>query len=152
MKLVVGRDRTGGLGYPRVRVDFVKEAPSVVFVKNAGEAPRLLLERLHVLNFHYKDISRLGAFHLKGTREVVNLGEVNVLHIVGAIVVANLPSCPVYALYLEDFSIFNFSCEGDCERSQWQIGRMAEGVSCRLDAICSDKGQGMLDEYLGWRS
>ena len=119
MNLVVGRDRTDfGLGYPRVRVDLVKEASPIVFVKNAGEAPRLLLERLDILNLHYKDISWLGAFHLKGARQVVNLGKVDVLHIIGAVVVANLPSCPVYALYLEDFSIFDFGCEGNCERGQ----------------------------------
>ena len=146
---VVGRDWTVlGLGDLRVGVDLVKEASPVVFIKHACEAPRLLLEWLHVLDLHHKDISRFGAFHLKGARQVVNLGEVDVLHIVRAVIVTNLPSCPIYALHLEDFPIFDFGGKGNCRRGQWQLGRIVEGSSCRLDAICSEEGQRIYDEVL----
>lgn len=130
---VIGHDN----GDLRVRVDLVKEASPIVLVKYACEAPRLLLEWLYILNLYHKDISRFGAFHLKRARQVVNLGEVDVLHIVRAVIVANLSSCPIDTLHLEDFPIFNFGGEGNCWRGQWQLGRTVEGSSCRLDAICS---------------
>lgn len=117
VKSVVERNRIDlGLEGLRVRVDFVKEAAPVVFVKYACKAPGLLLEWLHVLDLHHKDVSRFGAFHLKGTRQVVYLGEVDVLHIVRAVIVANLSSRPIYALYLKNFSIFDFSRKGNCSR------------------------------------
>ena len=76
----------------------------------------------------------------------MNLGEVDVLHIIRAVIVANLSSCPVYALHLENFPIFDFGREGNCRRGQLQQGRIVEGSSCRLDAICSEEGQRLLDE------
>lgn len=128
VKSVVGGDRTGlGLVDLRVGVDLVEEASPVVFVKYACKAPRLLLERLHILDLHHKDVSRFGAFHLKGTRQIVNLGEVNVLHIVRAVIVANLPPCPIHALHFEDFPIFNFGRKGNYRRDQWQLGRIGKG-------------------------
>ena len=143
---MIGRE--GDLRDLRVGVDLVKEASPVVFVKYACKAPWLLLEWLYILDLHHKNVSRLGAFHLKGARQVVNLGEVDVLHIVRAVVVANLSSCPVYALHLEDFSIFNFGRKGNCSRGQWQLGRIVEGRSCRLDAICSIESQCVFNKCL----
>lgn len=52
----------------RVRVDLVKKASSVVLVKYARKAPRLLLEWLNILDLHHEDISRFGAFNLKRAR------------------------------------------------------------------------------------
>lgn len=116
----IGLDN-GGL---RVRVDFVKEASTVVLVEYARKAPRLLLKWLHILDLHDEDITRFGAFHLKRARQVVNLREVDILHIVRAVIVANLSSCPIYTLHLEDLPIFNFGREGDCRRrGQWQFGK-----------------------------
>ena len=68
-RLVVARGWSGwGLGDLRIRIDLVKETSPVVFVKDACEAPWLLLERLHILDLHHKNISRFGAFHLEGAR------------------------------------------------------------------------------------
>lgn len=100
----------------RVRVKLVKEASSVVLVKYARKTPRLFLEWLHILDLHHEDISRFGTFHLKRARQVVNLGEIDVLHIVCAVIVANLSSCPIDTLHLEDLPIFNFGREGNCRR------------------------------------
>lgn len=49
----------------RVRIDFVQEATPVLFVKNSGETPELLLEGLDVLNLDDEDISWLSAFDLE---------------------------------------------------------------------------------------
>lgn len=135
-------------GDQRVRVDLVKEASPVVLVEYARKAPRLLLEWLHILNLHHEDISRFSAFHFKWARQVVNLREVDVLHVICAVVVANLSSCPIDALHLEDLPVFDFGREGNCRTGQWQLGRIVEGSSCRLDAICSEEGQRMLYGYL----
>ena len=135
-------------GDPRVRVDLVKKASPIVLVKHAGKAPRLLLEWLHILDLHHEDISRLGAFHLERARQVVNLGEVDVLHIVRTVIVANLASCPIDTLHLEDLPISNFGREGNCRKGQWRLGRIVEGSSCRLDAIYSEEDQRMLNECL----
>lgn len=74
----------------------------------------------------------------------MNLGEIDVLHIIRAIIVANLSSCPIYALHLEDLPIFDFGRERNCGRGQLQLGRIVEGSSCRLDAICSGEDQRLL--------
>ena len=50
----------------------------------------------------------------------MDLGQVDVLHVICAVVVANLSSCPVHALYLDDLSIVDLGGEGNCERRQWQ--------------------------------
>lgn len=143
---MVGSDRTGlGLVDLRVGVDFVKEASPIVFVKNASKSPRLLLEWLHILDLHYKNVSRFGAFHLKRPRQVVNLGEVNVLHIVRAVIVANLPPCPIYALHFEDFPIFDFGRKRNCRRDQWQLGRIGKGVRAVWMPSVLKKGQRMVN-------
>ena len=132
----------------RVRVDLIKKASPVVLVEYARKAPRLLLEWLHILDLHHEDISRFRAFHLKWAGQVVNLGEVDILHIVRAVIVADLPSCPIDTLHLEDLSVFDFGREGNCSGGQWQLRRIVEGNSCRLDAIYSEEGQRMFDERL----
>ena len=140
-----------GLRDLRIWVDLVEKASPVVFVKHAGKAPRLLLKWLHVLYLDDQNISRFGAFDLKGAGKVVDLGEIDVLHVVRAIVVADLPSCPINTLDLEDFSIFNFGRKWNCRRGQWQLGKkVLEGISCHLDAICSEEGQRMPKKMLGY--
>lgn len=48
---MVESDGTGlGRGDLRVGVDLVKEASTVVLIKDTRKTPRLLLERLYVLN------------------------------------------------------------------------------------------------------
>ncbi len=147
----VGRCKGKGLdkGDLRVRVDLVKEASTVVLVEYPRKAPGLLLKWLYILDLYDQNISRFGPFYLKGARQVVNFGEIDVLHVVRAVIVANLSSCPIDTLHLEDLPVFDFGRKRNCRRrGQWQLGRTVERSSCRLDAICSEEGQRMLGEWL----
>ena len=99
----------------RFRIDLVEESPAIVFVKDACEAPRLVLEGLYILNFDDEDVPWFGAFNFERTGQVVNLGQIDVLHVICTIIVANLSSCPINAFNLNNFSILDFGSEWDCE-------------------------------------
>ena len=43
----------------------------------------------------------------------MNLGQIDVLHVVGAVVILDLPTCPVDAFDLDDLAVFYGSIEGD---------------------------------------
>lgn len=73
----------------------------------------MILEWLNILDFDEEDIPRFGCFDLEGTREIVNLGQVDVLDIVGTVVVLDLPSCPVKTFDLDSLTIFDGSAERD---------------------------------------
>ncbi len=98
----------------RFRVDFVEEPTAVVFVEDAGEAPGLLLEGLYVLDLDDEDVSWFGVFNFERTGQVVDFGQVDVLHVICTVIVANLSSCPINAFNLNDFSILDFGSEWDC--------------------------------------
>ena len=98
----------------RFRIDFVEEPTAVIFVEDAGEAPGLLLEGLYVLDLDDEDVSWFGVFNFEGTGQVVNLGQIDVLHVICTVIVANLTSCPINAFNLNDFSILDFGGERDC--------------------------------------
>lgn len=99
-------------------VDFVEETSAIVFFEDTSEAPWLLLERLHVLDLDNEDIARLGVLHLKGSTQVMDLGQVDVLHVICAVVVANLATSPIHALNFYNLSIFDLLREGHCGRGQ----------------------------------
>lgn len=76
----------GGLrkgGRSRRGIYLIQETTAILFRKNTCEAPWLVLEGLDIHDLNQQDIAGLCAFYLKGTTEVVNLGEVDILHIVG---------------------------------------------------------------------
>lgn len=102
----------------RIGVYFVKEPSAIVFVEDTSEAPWLFLERLYVLDLDYENITGLGVLHLERSAQVVDLRQINVLHVICAVVVANLSSGPVDTLNLDDFSVFDLSREGHCGLSQ----------------------------------
>lgn len=97
---VEGRVQTfGGL-----RVLFVQEPATVPPIEHGGEAPWALLKRLHILDLYDEDVTWLCALDLERAGEVVYTGQVAVLDIVGAIVVHNLATGPVYALDLDSLA------------------------------------------------
>ena len=97
----------------RVRVQLVEEAAAIFLGENARETPRLVLQRLHVLNLDNEHVARLGGLNLKRPRKVVHLRQVDVAHIVGTVIVLDLPASPVDALDLDGFAIFDRAGEGD---------------------------------------
>ena len=97
----------------RIWVYVIQEASSVVFVENACKSTRLLLERLHVLDFDDEDIARLCCFDFEWPAQVVHSCQINILHIIRRVVVANLAAGPIYTLDLHDFTILDSAVEGD---------------------------------------
>lgn len=51
------------------------------------QAPRVFLVRLDVHDLDEQDIARLSGLDLERPRQVVDFGQVNIFHIVGAIIV-----------------------------------------------------------------
>ena len=98
----------------RFRIDFIEESTAIVFVEDTGEAPGLFLERLYVLDLDNEDVSWFGIFNLERTGQVVDLGQVDILHVICTVVVANLSSSPINAFNFNDFSILDFGSEWDC--------------------------------------
>lgn len=98
----------------RFGVEFVEEATAVLFVEDAGEAPWLVLHGLDVHDLDDEDVARLGGFDLEGPGQVVDLGQVDVLHVVCAVVVADLSTGPVKTFDLDRLAVFDGACEWDC--------------------------------------
>lgn len=94
-----------GLG--GVRVEVAEEAAAVVLVEDAGEAPRLVLERLHVLDLDDEHVTGLGGFDFQWAGQVMDSGQVDVFHVVGAVVITNLAASPVDALNLDNLAILD---------------------------------------------
>lgn len=114
-------DRKGGergawgkeQGNLRFGVYLIQKPATVLLRKYPREAPRSLFKRLHVLDLDEEDITRLGRLNLKGPGEVVHPGEIDVPHVVGAVVVADLAARPVDAFDLDDLAVFDGAGEGD---------------------------------------
>jgi hypothetical protein len=55
---------------------------SILLREDTSETPGRVLKRLHVLDVHNKDITRLGGLNLEGSGQVMDLGEVDVADVV----------------------------------------------------------------------
>lgn len=82
-------------------------------MEDSCETPRVLLEGLYVLDFHEENVARLGSFDLEWARQIVDPGQVDILHVIGAVVVLDLAACPIEAFNLDHFVILDRSAEGD---------------------------------------
>jgi hypothetical protein len=80
---------------------------SVLFVKDTGETPGMVLKRLHVLDVHDQDITWLGGFDLEGSGQVMNLGQIDVADVVGRVIVFDLAAGPVDTLDLDCLAVFD---------------------------------------------
>ena len=98
----------------RFGIDLIQKAATIVLVKDTSEAPWLVLKWLYILYLDYKNVSRLCSLHFKGARKIVDLGEVDVFHIVRAVIVSNLSSRPINTLDLDDLTTLNFGSKGYC--------------------------------------
>ena len=95
----------------RLDSQFIQETTSIVLVEYTCETPRLIFERLNVLDLDEKCVARLSTLYIKWARKIVDLGQIDVLHVVGRVVVANLTSGPVDAFDLDDLSILDLTSE-----------------------------------------
>ena len=116
---IFGNEKRNELENERFRINLIQETSAVVLVKYSSESPRLILEWLYFLDLYNQNITRLGAFNLERSSEVMDLREVDVLHIIGAIIVADLSAGPVDAFDLDDLAVFDLACKGN-----WR-GRMS---------------------------
>ena len=91
----------------------IQKSSAVVFVEDSSETPWVVLERLNILDFNEEDIAGFSGFDLERSREIVDLSQVDVLDIVGAVVVANLAACPIEAFDLDDFAVLDGAAEGN---------------------------------------
>ena len=96
----------------RIGIYLIQESASIILIEHSREPPWLFLERLHVLDLDNEDIARLCPFDVKGTGQIVDLGEVDILHVVRAIVVADLSPCPVDTFDLDDLAALDLSGKG----------------------------------------
>ena len=85
----------------------VQKSTAIVSVKDPGEAPRLLLKRLYVLDLDDEYISRLCCFYFKRTTQVVYPRQIDVLHVICTVIILDLASSPVNAFYFYNFAILD---------------------------------------------
>src|SRR5690606_1336112 len=78
-----------------------QDAAAVLLGKQTAEAPLAVLEGADVENVDPHEIAGPGAIHTNRAAQVVDLGQVHVAHVVGAVVVADLAAGPVHALDAE---------------------------------------------------
>jgi hypothetical protein len=95
------------------RVDLVEEAAPIFLREHASESPGVVVEGLDVLDLDEEDIAGLGGFDFKRAREVMDLGQVDVLDVVGGVVVFDLAAGPVEAFDFDDFVVGDGAAEGD---------------------------------------
>jgi hypothetical protein len=98
----------------RLRIDLIQKPSSIVLGEDSREAPGLLIERLHILNLQHQNITRLRCLDIERSGQVVDLGEVDIAHVISAVVVADLPTCPIYAFDFDDFIVLDGADGGDC--------------------------------------
>lgn len=61
-------------GFGSFRIVLVKEAATIILVKDTGEAPRLMVKGLHILDLDQENVARLGILDLERARQIMNLG------------------------------------------------------------------------------
>lgn len=91
----------------------VQEPATVPPIEHGGEAPWTFLKRLHILDLNDEDVTWLRALDLERAGEVVYTGQVAVLDIVGAVVILDLATGPVYALDLDGLAWDDLAGEGN---------------------------------------
>ncbi|KAJ3472235.1 hypothetical protein NLG97_g11165 [Lecanicillium saksenae] len=100
-----------GLG--RLWIMLIQEAASVLLGKDAGEAPGGVFKRLHVGDVDDKQIAGLSALDFKRPSQIMDLGEIDIANVVGAVIVANLTTRPVQAFDLNSLAGLNRANAGN---------------------------------------
>lgn len=106
-------DRLGG-----PRIVLIQKAAAVFFGEDAGESPRRVFEGLHVCNVDNEHVAGFCTLDLKRASQIMDLGEVDVMDVVCAIIIANLAAGPVEAFDFDRLPAFNLANRGDWTWSQ----------------------------------
>jgi len=86
---------------------------SILLREDTCETPGRVLKRLHVLDVHDQNITRLRGLYLKGSGQIMDFCKVNIADVVGRVVVLDLTTGPVDTLDLDCLAILNGTCGGD---------------------------------------
>jgi hypothetical protein len=108
----IGIDWLRPQNYSRFRIVLIQEPASIIFVKHARKSPRVVLERLYILNLDEQYVAWLGGLDFERSRQVVDLSEINVLHVVGAVIVADLATRPIQTFDLHNLAVLDGTAEG----------------------------------------
>lgn len=92
-----------------------------------------MLQRLHILDLHHEYVSRLSSLDIERSCKVVNPGEIDISHVIGRVIIANLSSRPVHTFDLDSLPILDVANRGDCimVRSQHSCRLVASETHCR---------------------
>ena len=82
-------------------------------MEDAGKPPWLLLEWLDVLNLNEEHIAWLGRLYLKWAGQIMDPSQVDILHIVGAVIVLDLAACPIETFDFDHLVVLDRSAEGN---------------------------------------
>ena len=66
-----------------------------------------MLQWLYVLNVYHENVSWLGSLNVERSCEIVDSREIDISHIIGRVIVADLSSCPVYTFDLDCLAILD---------------------------------------------
>lgn len=99
--------------YVRIRIYLIKKSSAIASIKDACESPRLVLKWLDILDLDNQHVSRFRGFDIEGTGEVMYLGQVDITHVIGGVIIFDLSACPVHAFNLHNFSIFDIAMAWD---------------------------------------
>lgn len=137
----------------RIGIQLIQETTTILLCKDTGKAPRLILQRLHVLNLYNQYIARFGMLDFEGSAEVVDLGQIDVLDVVCVVGVFDLAAGPVDAFDLDYFTICDLSSKGDCVmrlvmecNTDWERGTVrVPAVLARVSVKIVWQGSGFED-------
>jgi hypothetical protein len=74
-----------------------QEAAAVLARENAGKAPGRVRQRPQIEQIDHQQVARFRPFDPERPAEIMDLGQVDIADIVGAVVVPDLPAGPVVA-------------------------------------------------------
>lgn len=120
-----------------IPIDLIQKPPTIILVKDPGKPPRLMFEGLHIMNLHEQHVTRLGALDLERPGQVVHGGQVDVQHVLGAVVVFDLAAGPVDAFDLDGLAVFDRAAEGDCSEGGARVSKPGSLVGGRRANVLS---------------
>jgi hypothetical protein len=97
----------------RLRIMLIQEPTTIPPIKDSRESPRAMVKWLDILNLDNENIAGLGAFNLKWTGQIMDLRQIDILDVFGAVIVLDLATGPVYAFNFDGFAGCDLGAEGN---------------------------------------